>query len=164
MSIDSEKLRQARYAEFGSYFIYLSGPKKQPLSSESTKSISYYNEYGDLLYRPYILGHLRKKRAFRDKLVIPCACIPMVLHECHDHAMSGGHLACKHMFNKVRDRFWWSTLHHDVKLGAMTAKHVNGVNHRIAGPSYLQVTCPLIARSNVFQEISSNTKRNQYPQ
>ena len=33
----------------------------------------------------------------------------------------------------------------------MTAKHANGVNHCIVGPSYLQVTYPLIAHSNVFQ-------------
>ena len=29
--------------------------------------------------------------------------------------MSGGHLAYKHTLDKVRDRFWWPTLHHDVK-------------------------------------------------
>ena len=28
---------------------------------------------------------------------------------------SGGHLAYKHTFDKVRDRFWWPTLHDDVK-------------------------------------------------
>ena len=39
----------------------------------------------------------------------------MVLHACHDHAMSGGHPAYKHTFDKVRGRFWWPTLHHDVK-------------------------------------------------
>ena len=47
--------------------------------------------------------------------MIPGACIPIVLHGCHDHAMSVGHLAYKHIFDKVRDRFWWPTLHHDVK-------------------------------------------------
>ena len=56
-----------------------------------------------------------KKSTFRDQLVIPSACTPIVLHACHDHAMSGGHLANKHTFDKVRDRFWWPALHHDVK-------------------------------------------------
>ena len=37
------------------------------------------------------------------------------------------------------------------KFGATASKNVNGVNHRIVGPSYLQVTYPLIAHSNVFQ-------------
>ena len=115
MSIDPEKLRQAQQAEFRPYFEYLSDPKKQPPSSESRTSMSYYSENGGLLYRSFLPGHLRKRSTFRDQLVIPSACIPMMLHACHDHAMSGGHLAYKHTFDKVRDRFWWPTLHHDVK-------------------------------------------------
>ena len=115
MSIDPEKLRQAQQAEFGPYFEYLCDPKKRPPSKESRTSMSYYSENGGLLYRSYLPGHLRKRSTFRDQLVIPSACIPMVLHACHDHAMSGGHLAYKHTFDKVRDRFWWPTLHRDVK-------------------------------------------------
>ena len=115
MSIDLEKLRQAQQAEFGPYFKYLSDPKKQPPSSESRTSMPYYNKNGGLLYRFYLPGHLRKRSTFRDQLAIPSACIPMVLHACHGHAMSGGHLAYKHTFDKARDRFWWPTLHHDVR-------------------------------------------------
>ena len=77
--------------------------------------MSYYSENGGPLYRSYLPGHLRKINTFRDQLVIPSACIPMVLHACHDHAKSGGHLAYKHTFDKVRDRLWRPTLHHDVK-------------------------------------------------
>ena len=106
MSIDPQKLRQAQQAEFGPYVEYLSGPKKQSPSSESRTSMPYYSENGGLLYRSYLPGHLRNRSTFRDQLVIPSACIPMVLHACHDHAMSGGHLAYKHTFDKVRDRFW----------------------------------------------------------
>ena len=36
-------------------------------------------------------------------------------------------------------------------LDALTAKLVNGVNHRIVRPSYLQVIYPLLAHFNVFQ-------------
>ena len=115
MSIDLEKLRHAQQTEFGAYFEYLSDPKKQPLSSESRTFMSYYGENGCLLYRSYLLDHLRKRSTFRDQVVIPSTCIPMVLHACHDHAMSGGHLAYKHTFDKVHNRFWWPTLHHDVK-------------------------------------------------
>ena len=111
---DREKLRQVQQAEFGSYFEYLSDSKKQSPSSESRTSMSYYSENGGLLYRFYLPGH-RKRNTFRDQLVIPSACIPMVLHTCLDHAMSGGHPAYKHTFGKVRDRFWWPALHHDVK-------------------------------------------------
>ena len=115
MSIDPEKLRLAQQAEFGPYFEYLCDPKKRPPSSESRTSMSYDSENGSLLYRPYLPGHLRKRSTCRDQLVIPSACIPMVLHACHDHAMSGGHLAYKHTFDKVRDRFWWPTLHRNVR-------------------------------------------------
>ena len=115
MSIDPEKLRQAQQAEFGPYFEYLCDPKKRSPSSESRTSMSYYSENGSLLYRSYLPVHLRKRSTFRNQLVIPSACIPMVLHACHDHAMSGGYLAYKHTFVKVRDRFWWPTLHRDVK-------------------------------------------------
>ena len=113
--------------------------------------MSYYSENEGLLYRSYLPGHLRKRSTFRDQLVIPSACIPMVLHACHDHAMSGGHLAYKHTFDKVRDRFWWPTLHRDVKLGARIAKPANVGRHRTAGPSYLQVIYLSIAHFNVFQ-------------
>ena len=115
MSIDPEKLRQAQQAEFGSYFEHLSSPKKQPPSSESKTSTSYYSENGGLLYRFYLPWHLRKISTFRDQLVIPSDFIPMVPHACHDPAMSGGYLAYKHTFDKVRDIFRWATLHHDFK-------------------------------------------------
>ena len=52
MYIDSEKLRQARQGEFGPYFEYLPDPRKQPPSSESITSMSYYSENGGLLYTP----------------------------------------------------------------------------------------------------------------
>ena len=48
MSINPEKLRQAQQTEFGPYFEYLSDPKKQPPSSESSTSMSYYSENGGL--------------------------------------------------------------------------------------------------------------------
>ena len=50
------------------------------------------------------------------------------------------------------------------KLGVVTAKLVNGEIHHIVEPSYLQVIYPLIVHFNVFKQISSTTKRNQYPQ
>ena len=70
MSKDPEKLRQAQQAEFGPYFEYLCDPKKRPPSNESRTSMSYYSENGGLLYRSYLPGHLRKRRTFRDQLVI----------------------------------------------------------------------------------------------
>ena len=105
MSIDPEKLRQAQQGEFGPYFEYLCDQKKRPRSSESRTSMSYYSENRGLLYRSYLPGHFRKRSPFRDQFVIPSACIPMVLHACHDRTMSGGHFGYKHTFDKVHDRF-----------------------------------------------------------
>ena len=56
---DSKKLRQTQQAEFGPYFEYISNLKKQPPSSESRMSMSYYSENKGLLYRFYLSGHLR---------------------------------------------------------------------------------------------------------
>ena len=52
MSIDPEQLRQAQQAEFEPYFEYLSHPKKQPPSSESRTSTSYYSENGVEILSP----------------------------------------------------------------------------------------------------------------
>ena len=103
MSIDLEKLRQAQQTESGPYFEYLSGPKKQPPSNESRTFMSYYSENGGLLYRSHLPGHLRKRSTFRDQLANPSACIPMVLHACHDYAMSGGHLTYKRLTKSAID-------------------------------------------------------------
>ena len=165
MSIDTEKLRQAQQAEFGPYFEYLCDPKKRPPSSESRTSMSYYSENGGLLYRSYLPGHLRKRSTFRDQFVIPSACIPMVLHVCHDYAMSGGHLAYKHTFDKVRgDRFWWPTLHRDVKTWCQDCQACQRRKTPHRRPKLPTGHYPLIAHFNVFQSILSNTKRNQYSQ
>ena len=93
---------------------------------------------------------------FSDQLVIPSACIPMVLHACHDHdlnlpsdhAMLGGHLAYKHTLLIDFEVRCYITI---LKLEAITAKHVNSITHRIIKPSYLQVICALIAHSNAFK-------------
>ena len=63
--------------------------------------------------------------------------------------MSGGHLAYKHTFDKVRDSFWWPTYITTSKLGVMTATLANDVKLRIMGLSFLQVAFRLIAHFNV---------------
>ena len=118
MTENSEKLRQAQQAEFEPQLKYLSDPTKPPALSEavSTYYMSYYRANRDLLYRSYLPGHLRKRRTFRDQLVIPSACIFMMRHACHDRTMSGGYLAYNLTFDKVRDTVWWATFHHDNTL------------------------------------------------
>ena len=36
------------------------------------------------------------------------------INACHDLPSLGGHLAFRGTFDKVRDRFWWPTMHSDV--------------------------------------------------
>ena len=152
MSIDSEKLRQVHQAEFGPYFEYLSDPKKQPPSSESKTSMSYYSENGGLLYRSYLPGHLRKRSTFRDQLVIPSACI---YPWCCTHAMITPCLVDISLTNipltKSAIDFGGRRYITTSKLGVRIASLANDVKHRIAGPSYPQVTYLLIAPINVFQ-------------
>ena len=99
----------------------------------------YNSENGGLLYRSYLPGHLRKRSTFRNQLVIPSACISMVLHAYHDHAMSGGHVAYKH------------TLHHDVKTwcqGCHTCQRRKTPHRRAKLPTgHLPDDCP-------FQRVS----------
>ena len=113
--------------------------------------MSHYNENRGLFYRSYLPGHLRQRSASRDQLVIPSACIPMVLHACHAHVMSGGHFAYKYTFDNVRDSFGGRRYIMTSKLNFIIATLANDVKDRIVGRSYLQVTYPLIAYSNVFQ-------------
>ena len=75
MSMDSEKLKQAQQAEFRPNFEYISDPNKQPPSSESKTSRSYYSKNEGFVYRSYLPGPVRKRSRFRDQLVIPSACI-----------------------------------------------------------------------------------------
>ena len=92
-----------------------------------------------------------KRSTFRDQLVIPSTCIPMVLHACYDHAMSGGHLAYNTRLTKSTIGFGGRRYIATSKLGARIARPANVGKQRTAGPSYPQVIYPLIAHLNVFQ-------------
>lgn len=38
----------------------------------------------------------------------------LVLHAYHDHALSGGHLAFRPTYDKIRQKYWWPTMNRDV--------------------------------------------------
>ena len=40
--------------------------------------------------------------------------VKLVINACHDLPASGDHVAFKRTFDKVRDRYWWPTMHSDV--------------------------------------------------
>ena len=73
----------------------------------------------------------------------------MVLHASHDHAMSGGHLAYKHAFVKVRDRFWWPTVNHDVKPWCQACQRRKSPHRRAKVP-----TGYLLPVDRPFQRVS----------
>ena len=45
--------------------------------------------------------------------MVPKSSRTLVINACHDLPSSGGHLAFKGTFDKVRDRYWWPTIHSD---------------------------------------------------
>ena len=95
MSIDPDKVRAAQEAEYAPYMQYLRDDSAALPPRETTATMSYFFLNQGLLYKSYLPGHIRKRSTFRDQLVIPQALIKLVLHACHDHALSGGHLAFK---------------------------------------------------------------------
>lgn len=119
-AVDSVKLLDKQKEEFGQYFDYLNEPQSAPVPSRQSKSsMSKFFLHEGLLYHSYRPGHLRRRGDFRDQLVVPESLRKLVIHACHDLPSSGGHLAFKATFDKVRDRYWWPTMHSDVQ------QHVN---------------------------------------
>ena len=80
--------------------------------------MSHYFLNEEILFRSYSPGYLRKRSSFHDQLVVPTAIRKLIVHSCHDLPASGGHLAFKATFDKIRDRYWWPTMSKDV------AKHL----------------------------------------
>ena len=54
--------------------------------------------------RPYSPGHLRKRRYFRDQLVVPKTPRSILINACHDIPASGGYLYFKATSDRVTDR------------------------------------------------------------
>ncbi|CAB1120564.1 unnamed protein product [Ectocarpus sp. CCAP 1310/34] len=113
--VDSVKLLDHQKREFRQYFDYLASPAKSPVpSNQSKSSMSKFFLHEGLLCRSYIPAHLRRRAHFRDQLVVPSSLRTLVISSCHDLPSSGGHLAFKGTFDKVRDRYWWPTMHSDI--------------------------------------------------
>ncbi|MEM7282981.1 MAG: DDE-type integrase/transposase/recombinase [Pseudomonadota bacterium] len=115
MSVDKVKLQAEQMKEYGPYIRYLTEDDAPIPEKETLASMSYYSIQDDILYRSYLPGHLRKRGTFRDQLVLPEALRGFVLHSCHDHALSGGHLGFKPTYEKIRQRYWWPTVSRDVR-------------------------------------------------
>ena len=114
MSVDQEKLCSAQILEYGRYIDYIQHADA-PLPEEETKTtMSYYSVQDGLLFESYLPGYLRKRSTFRDQFVVPEALVGLILHAYHDHALSGGHLASRPTYEKIRQKYWWLTIGRDV--------------------------------------------------
>lgn len=115
-TLDPVKSIEGQKSEFGLYFEYISNHDKAPLPPrETVQSASNFFVVDGVLYRSYLPGHLRKRSSFRDQLVVPLVLRPLVMQACHDLPASGGHLAFKATFDRVRDRYYWPTMHKDIE-------------------------------------------------
>ena len=76
--------------------------------------MSYYSVQDGILFKSYLPGHLRKS-TFRDQLVVAKALVGLILHAYHDHVLSGGHLAFRPTYDKIRQKYWWPTVSRDVR-------------------------------------------------
>ena len=107
-------------AEIGPYIEHVKAPVTVPRprwrNQEQHESLFFEREA--ILFRSYLPGYMRKRSSFRYQLVVPTALRKLVVHSCHDLPVSGGHLAFKAAFDKIRDRYWWPTMSKDV------AKHI----------------------------------------
>ena len=86
----------------------------RPRRETSQSASNFFIVDGDL-YRSYLPGHLRKRSSFRDQLVVPSGLCSLIVQACHDFPASGGHLAFKATFDRVRDRYWWPTMLGDIQ-------------------------------------------------
>ena len=134
--LDPAKLLQS--AEFGPYIDYLNAPTAVTVpDGETMSSMSHYFFNENVLFRSYSPRYLRKHSSFRVRLVVPTALRKLVVHSCHDLPASGGHLAFKATFNKIRDRYSWHTMSKDVP------KHVKcclSCQHCKTLTSYAEIT------------------------
>ena len=77
--------------------------------------MSYYSVRDGLLFEPYIPGHLRKRSTFRDQLVARETLVVLILHAYEHHVLSGGHLAFRPTYDKIRQKYWWPTIRRNVR-------------------------------------------------
>ena len=113
-SLDQERLRETQRAEYGECIDYTLGSNAYLPDKETLTTMSYYSVQDGLLFKLYLPSHLRKRSTFRDQLVLPNTLIGLVLHAYHEHALSGGHLAFRPTYDKIRQKYRWPIMNRDV--------------------------------------------------
>lgn len=131
MATDPTKLREAQHVDFEPYFKYLTDDNGPLSPGEFVSSTLHHFIHDNLRYRSYPSGHLGERTRFRNQLVVPPAIIKqLVLHTCHDHALSGGHFPFKPTFEDKGPILVVESSSRRPKRGAETAKLVSDVKGR----------------------------------
>ena len=113
MSVDQEKFRSAQTVEYGRCIDYIQHADA-PLPEKETKTTIYYSARDGLL-KSFLPGYLRKRSTLRDQLVVPDSLVGLIVHAYHDHVLSGGHLASRPTYEKIRQKYWWPTISRDLR-------------------------------------------------
>ena len=114
-SVNHDKLCKQQAKEYGEYIQYILDDEAPLPQRETATTMSYYSIQNGLLFKSYLPGHLRKRSTFHDQLVIPQDLTGLVMHAYHDHALSGGHLADRPTYAKIRQKYWWPTMARDIR-------------------------------------------------
>lgn len=150
-TVDPVKLRAEQQEEYGAHFTYLQVPDSPLPPKETVFTMSHYFTNDGILYRSYLPGNLRKRSTFRDQMVVPKSLVKLVLHACHDHVLSGGHQAFKPTFDKIRDRYWWTTVHRDVHIWC---RDCQACQHRKTAHRHPQLPVGHVPVTRPFQRVS----------
>ena len=115
-SVDHDRLREKQGSkEYGDYIKYILHDDAPLPDGETATTMSYYSLQDGLLFKSYLPGHLRKRSTFKDQLVLPHDLTGLVMHAYHDHALSGGHLAFRPTYEKIRHKYWWPSMPRDIR-------------------------------------------------
>jgi transposase InsO family protein len=83
---------------------------------------SFPENVSDKALGPFLKAHRNGALAIKDglllnsnRVVIPTACIPFVLHAAHDALLAGGHSGIDRTMEKISSRYWWPKCRADVE-------------------------------------------------
>ena len=109
-------MREKQAFEYGECTGYPETNAQVPENETPTTISSFFvpHEMG-CCSNPTCRGILRKKSTFADQLVLPQALTGLVLHAYYDHVPSGGHLASRPTYDKIRQKYWWPNVNRDLR-------------------------------------------------
>ena len=73
----------------------------------------FWDEEADLLYNIWFPARSDVRRDSRKQIVVPQALVRDLLYEHHNSPL-GGHLGAEKMFQRMREKYWWPSIHSDI--------------------------------------------------